>query len=109
MNMRRIILSCILMTMMMAAAPLSAQTAEVSEEETAACVAEPSAEASLAGDPLEDAIPQALCRARADCPTGPPVTCTGSSCVALDTCYAWCDGVYHWCAPPPGIYCPPVS
>lgn len=109
MTTRTFTLGCILMTMVLAAAPLAAQTAEASEEMAAACVAEPPVEVLFAGDPIAEAIPQALCRVRADCPTGPPVSCSGSSCVALDSCYAWCDGVYYWCAPPPGIYCPPVA
>jgi hypothetical protein len=76
-----------------------------------ACVAEPGTgpDAAIGENPLADAVPQALCVAQAQCSTGGPVSCSGSRCIKLDWCYAWCDGVYHWCAPPPGIYCPLVS
>lgn len=76
-----------------------------------ACVADPGTGpgAALGDNPLAEAVPQALCVAQAQCSTGGPVSCSGSRCAHLDWCYAWCDGVYYWCAPPPGIYCPPVS
>lgn len=106
--MKRTFSFCLLLVTMtvLAAMPLSARAAA---EEAPACVPEVTAGPSADSlDPAGEAAPQALCHVRADCPTGGPVSCSGSSCVALDSCYAWCDGVYHWCAPPPGIYCPPV-
>lgn len=37
------------------------------------------------------------CTATAICNTG-SVSCSGSpGCYAINKCYAYCDGVYHWC------------
>jgi hypothetical protein len=49
------------------------------------------------------------CTATASCANagGGSVSCTGTSgdCYAIDDCYAYCDGQYHYCASPPHI-CP---
>lgn len=38
------------------------------------------------------------CSATASCPSGGSVTCEGTDqCIAVDGCYAYCDGTYHWC------------
>jgi hypothetical protein len=97
----------ILMTLaVLAAGPISADDTAAAFP---ACVAEPGTDVAIGDDPLAEAVPQALCVARAQCSTGGPVSCSGTKCTHLDWCYAWCDGVYTWCAPPPGIYCPLVN
>lgn len=50
------------------------------------------------------------CSATAQCAGGPPVSCTGNnSCFGLDDCYAFCDGVHHYCDPLPPFFCPEMN
>lgn len=109
---RALSLGFVLCTLMVVAAvPVAAQAAEGVPEAAPACVPEPGtgADLTIGDNPLAEAVPQALCVAQAQCSTGGPVSCSGSRCAHLDWCYAWCDGVYYWCAPPPGIYCPLID
>lgn len=48
--------------------------------------------------------PVCTCSATASCPDGSTVSCTGtgSTCFAINGCYASCNGVLHWCANPKG-------
>jgi hypothetical protein len=48
--------------------------------------------------------PSTNCRVTAACEGGTSVSCTGScaNSFAVDYCYAFCDGVYHWCPSGPG-------
>jgi hypothetical protein len=43
------------------------------------------------------------CSASTTCANGSTVSCSGCSgdCYSIKNCYAYCDGVYHWCPNPP--------
>jgi len=51
--------------------------------------------------------PSSGCTVTATCSSGGSVSCTGScsDSFAFNDCYAYCDGVFHWCSNPPP-YCP---